>query len=265
LRINSQVSVIDSYRQASVSNDGAAGRVDSPGSAHAGNRGDGAARLAVSGIKRANSRGLTEASRKAQESASRMQGADNKLKRAEGILQRMQKLAAQSADGETTVADRIALDYKYTQYIFEICRLGSLRFDSVDPSSMEEFVPIETLGGYFYEAAAEVYIEPIDTDALGSIGSFDDASRAVSAIDSAMSGVSDSRSRLDDAQAKLISEFRSIDAPVGMQPGAGSRVSDADAAKRMVGSMRSNMMQGPSVSAQAQANAVPQSVLQLLD
>jgi flagellin-like hook-associated protein FlgL len=77
-----------------------------------------------------------------------------------------------------------------------------------------------------------------------------------------MRDVSASRSRLDEVQAKLIDEFKGLDAPAGTRPGTGNGVRDADSARQMVDSMRNSMM--ASATAQAQANAMPQSVLQLL-
>jgi flagellin len=264
LRINNQVSVHQSHRQLGVNNDKTAEKVGRIGFARDGDTEDEAVNLSMSGIKRANSRGLTDASRKAQESVSLVQSADSKLQKAESILQRMQKLAAQSASITTGEDKRTSLDYEFTQYIFELCDLGTPRYDGVDPAKEEEPVMINIQVGDHAGAASEIKIDGINISALGSIGSADAAAEAVSAIDTAMRGISASRASLDEAQTKLISDFRSLDNSANTRQNPESRIRDADAARNMIENMRSSMLFGSPATEHAQANAVPQGVLQLL-
>ena len=258
--INNHVSVLNRYKQFSINGGKEAAKTESPGTEpRARSKDYGVMDSAISGRARARSRGLTETSKKAQESISLMQGTDIKLQNAESLLQRMHNLAAMSADGATPDAERIALNYGFTQYLFELCNLGSLRFDGVDAIEAEAPEAIDVLMDDNHWAEPET-----TTYSLGSIGNLGDAARALTAVDNAMDEVSSTRARLSEAQAALINELTSRNTSAGRLPETNRSILDADTAKRIAESIQTNMQQRPMTSIRAQANAAPQGVIQLL-
>ena len=267
LRISSQVQALDSYRQYGVGKGSAAVKSEGTGSSHsAGNNAYDTTALFISGRVRANSGGLTEASRRAQESISQMQSADVALQKASTTLGNMRDLAVKSADIATPGADRIVLDYEFTQFKFELSRIGTLSFNGVDysKSDVSAFFSAQVSSG---SGAAQITIKSSSIDAIGDISSVDGAVSAISTISNAMDEIASARVKLGEAQVKIMGESQ------GANQGAGSsvniqrsesRIRDTSAAVKMAEQVKSDLMDAPANSILAIANAIPQAVLQLL-
>jgi len=250
LRISSQVQAIDSYRQYSIGKGSAAARSEGTGSAQ--RVGSGAydtTALFISGRVRTNSGGLTEASKRVQESISQMQSAEVSLQKADATLNNMRELAVISADIATPDADRIVLDYEFTRFKFELSRNCTLSFSGVDHTKSDTSALISAA---------------TNSDVIGNISSVDSAVSAISAIGDALDEIASSRVKLGDAQIELLSGNQGSGSSVGMQQHSVSRIRDAGAAVKMAEQIQSQMMNAPAHSILAHANALPQAVLQLL-
>jgi flagellin len=87
--------------------------------------GDDAAGLAISEKMRGQIRGLTQASRNAQDGISLIQTAEGALNETHAILQRMRELAVQSSTDTNEDPDRIEIQEEINQLAEELSRIAS--------------------------------------------------------------------------------------------------------------------------------------------
>jgi flagellin len=90
------------------------------------------------------------------------------------------------------------------------------------------------------------------------------AQEAITTIDIAIDRVSDMRSRLGAIQNRLESTIRNLDITAENLTASESRIRDADIAKETMLMTRNQILLQAGVAALAQANQLPQAVLQLL-
>ncbi|MBF7096816.1 flagellin N-terminal helical domain-containing protein [Alkalibacter mobilis] len=113
-----------------------------------------------------------------------------------------------------------------------------------------------------------VSIDSMDSTALGvdsiSVSSHDDAELAINAIDSAINKVSTQRSKLGAWQNRLDHTINNLTASAENLTAAESRIRDVDMAKEMMEFTKNNILNQASTAMLAQANQMPQGVLQLL-
>lgn len=122
MRINNNISAINTHRQYNINNSSIAKSTEKLSSGYRINRaGDDAAGLAISEKMRAQIRGLTMASKNSQDAISLIQTAEGALQESHNILQRMREIAVQSAsDTNETTIDRGALEQEFQQLIKEL-------------------------------------------------------------------------------------------------------------------------------------------------
>lgn len=126
MRINHNIAALNTYRQLSIGNAMAAKSMEKLSSGLRINRaGDDAAGLAISEKMRGQIRGLTQASRNAQDGISLIQTAEGALNETHVILQRMRELAVQAANDTNTTSDRAEIQKEIDQLIEEIDRIGN--------------------------------------------------------------------------------------------------------------------------------------------
>ena len=89
---------------------------------------DDAAGLSISEKMRSQIRGLNKASSNAQDGVSLVQTAEGALNETHSILQRMNELATQAANGTNTSVDRSAIRAELDQLTSEINRIQSVRW-----------------------------------------------------------------------------------------------------------------------------------------
>ena len=126
MRINHNITALNTYRQLSMNNTNSAKSIEKLSSGLRINRaGDDAAGLAISEKMRAQIRGLDMAAKNAQDGISLIQIAEGALNETHAILQKMRELAVQSANGTNTDDDRRALQKEIDQLLSEIDRIGN--------------------------------------------------------------------------------------------------------------------------------------------
>ena len=131
---------------------------------------DDAAGLSISTRMTAQVRGLTQATRNANDAISLAQTADGALGSVSNNLQRIRELAVQSANGTNSAADRTALQQEVTQLTSEIDRV----------STQTQFNGINLLDGTFSSqsfqvganAGQTISISSITSSRTNSLGSF---------------------------------------------------------------------------------------------
>ncbi|MGB4670625.1 MAG: flagellin, partial [Bacillota bacterium] len=126
MRINHNVTALNTYRQLTVANNAATKAMEKLSSGLGINKaGDNAAGLAISEKMRGQIRGLDQASRNAQDGISLIQTAEGALNETHAILQRMRELAVQSANDTYTEVDRSEIQKEIDQLSQELSRIGS--------------------------------------------------------------------------------------------------------------------------------------------
>lgn len=126
MRINHNISALNTYRQLSVNNSLMSKSLEKLSSGLRINRaGDDAAGLAISEKMRGQIRGLEMAAKNAQDGISLIQTAEGALNEVHSILQRMRELAVQAANDTNTDVDRQEIQKEINQLVDEIDRIGN--------------------------------------------------------------------------------------------------------------------------------------------
>lgn len=127
MRINNNLMAMNTHRQLGMSQANGANSMGKLSSGFRINKaGDDAAGLSISEKMRGQIRGLTQASRNAQDGISMIQTAEGDLSETHAILQRMRELAVQSSsDTNVNELDREAIQNEFTQLKEEVDRIGN--------------------------------------------------------------------------------------------------------------------------------------------
>jgi flagellin len=272
MRINHNISALNTYRQLAMNNLNASKSMEKLSSGLRINRaGDDAAGLAISEKMRGQIRGLEQASRNAQDAISLIQTAEGALNETHSILQRMRELAVQAAnDTNTTAEDRKALQAEFVELRNEIDRI----------SEQTEFNTKKLLNGttssVTFQIGANtgqiltVTLRDMDSSALSinnidiSSGTAGDISAHISTIDNAINKVSEFRANLGANQNRLEHTINNLGTSAENLTAAESRIRDIDMAKEMMEFTKNNILSQAAQAMLAQANQQPQGVLQLL-
>ena len=227
---------------------------------------DDAAGLAIAEKMNAQSRGMTVAMRNANDGISAAQTAEAGLSAISGHLQRMRELAVQAASGQYDSENRMALDAEYQQLASEITRaMDATNFNGkklLDGS----FTGINFQIGATTtsESQIAVNIASVQTASLGDITSAAGALSAMTAIDVALNTVNENRADLGAIQARFEGVLTQLATAVENTEASRSRIMDTDYAAETAKLARAQILQQAGTAMLAQANALPQNVLSLL-
>jgi len=126
MRINTNVAALNSYNQLSKTNDNLSKSLSRLSSGKRINgAADDAAGLAISEKMNAQTRGLAQAQRNAQDGISMIQTAEGALKESHSILQRMRELSVQSANDTNTSEDRAEIQKEVDELSSELTRISN--------------------------------------------------------------------------------------------------------------------------------------------
>lgn len=253
------------------------------------NRGsDDASGLAISEKMRAQVRGLNMAERNAADGISLIQTAEGYLSETHSLLQRIRELAVQAANGTSTQSDKLLIQVEVSQLVDEINRIASnAQFNSMNlftgrfaraegqnqvSSSMWLHV------GANADQREQLFIGTMTAQALGiqgtnglphtatfiSLTSQENANNSLVLLDEAISKVSKQRADLGAYQNRL--ELTREGLSIGSENllASESRIRDADMAAEAIKFTKDNILVQSSQAMIAQANNIPQQVLQLL-
>jgi flagellin len=272
MRINNNIMAINSHRQYGINAGRLGTSVERLSSGFRVNRAaDDAAGLAISEKMRTQIRGLNQASRNAQDGISLVQTAEGAMQSAHNIMQRMRELAVQSAngtnDGDNGI-DRGALQLEFKNLIDE---LGDIE-RTVKFNNMTVFGGTAPQGLTF---TLQSGANEGDTTAfnIGRLNSVDagttiitqaGASAAIGHLDAAINTLSMARANLGAIQNRLEFKIQNLDNTAENLQAAESRIRDVDMAQQMTAFTRDNILFQASTAMLAQANSLPQGVLQLI-
>jgi flagellin len=232
---------------------------------------DDAAGLAISERLRSQVRSLEQAKRNANDGISFVQTAEGALNEVSSILTRLRELAIQASNGSVSNADKDTLDEEFQSLINEVDRIGrSTEFNGVklldgSSTSVSFQVGFGTTSGI---DTLSISLAPALSTTLSlnslDIGSGGTTTTALTNIDTAINAVSSLRGSLGAIQNRLGSTINNISIQVENLSAAESRIRDVDVAYETAQLTRNSILQQASISILAQANAQPQSALQLL-
>jgi flagellin len=272
---------INANRQMGISQSAQSSSMEKLSSGYRINRaGDDAAGLSISEKMRAQVSGLDQASRNAEDGISLIQTAEGALNETESILQRMRELTVQAGNGTNADEDLEAIQSEIDALVDEI--------DGI--ADRTEFNGKTLLAGSYAAGSNDITlqigantsqtltlnIDSMKASALGSglnmgqidVTAFATASTSfdnqLDAIDAAIADVSKQRSELGANQNRLDHTIANLDNSSENLTAAESRIRDVDMAEEMMEYTKNNILQQASQSMLAQANQVPQGVLQLL-
>jgi flagellin len=231
---------------------------------------DDAAGLAIAERMNTQVRGMNVAIRNANDAISLAQTAEGALGKIGDMLQRMRELAVQSANATNSPADRDNLQAEYLQLGEEITRtVGSTRFNGqailtttgtlsfqvgADSGDQVDLATTDLSAGDIAAAVAET----IDgTDNTASLA-------AIDAIDLALTEVNGARAGYGAAQNRFEAVIATLQISAENQSAARARIMDADFAAETANLSRAQILQQAGNAMVAQANQLPQQVLQLL-
>ena len=231
---------------------------------------DDAAGLAISEKMRRQIKGLTQASRNAQDGISCVQTAEGALNEIHDMLQRMTTLAVQASNDTMTSDDRGYLDQEVQALISEIDRVASTTTfneqNLLDGTFSDKNLQVGAESGQYIS----INIDAMSSDGIGltstAVSGTDNtnAEAAISTIKSALASVSSQRADLGAIQNRLEHTIKNLDNVVENTTSAESAIRDTDMATEMVTFSNANILAQAGTSMLTQANQSNQNVLSLL-
>jgi len=275
MRINHNIAALNTHRQLTVNNTAVGKALEKLSSGLRINRaGDDAAGLAISEKMRGQIRGLAMAQKNSQDAISLIQTAEGALTETHSILQRMRELVVQAGNTGTQQSEDLqAIQDEIAQLIDEIDKIAE----------RTEFNGKKLLDGSFASGTADLVFQiganagqqmtlnignmnsstlTVDTVDVSAAGF--DFDTEIAKIDNAINTVSSQRSALGATQNRLEHTINNLGAAEENLTAAESRIRDVDMAKEMMEFTKQNILTQAAQAMLAQANQVPQGVLQLL-
>ena len=234
---------------------------------------DDAAGLSISEKMRSQIRGLNKASSNAQDGVSLVQTAEGALNETHSILQRMNELATQAANGTNTTVDRSAIKAELDQLTSEIDRIQSTtQFNTMNlldgtfsGTTNKMKLQVGALSGQSIDfSIANMCALKIGLKAALSVSTFKKAGSYMKSVQNAIEVVSKQRSAMGAIQNRLEHTIANLDTTSENTQSAESRIRDTDMASEMVTYSKNNILAQAGQSMLAQANQSTQGVLSLL-
>ena len=234
---------------------------------------DDAAGLSISEKMRSQIRGLNKASSNAQDGVSLVQTAEGALNETHSILQRMNELATQAANGTNTSVDRSAIRAELDQLTSEINRIQSTtQFNTMNlldgtfsGATNQMKLQVGALSGQSIDfSIANMCATKIGLKTTLSVSTFTKAGSYMKSVQDAIEVVSKQRSAMGAIQNRLEHTIANLDTTSENTQSAESRIRDTDMASEMVTYSKNNILGQAGQSMLAQANQSTQGVLSLL-
>jgi flagellin len=280
--INHNLAAMNTYNQMGANQLNASKNMEKLSSGLRINRaGDDAAGLSISEKMRGQIRGLEQASRNSQDGISLLQTAEGGLNESHSILQRMRELAVQASNDTNNVDDRKALQTEANQLAKELNRIttntefnteslldgtstgsGAFNFQVGANQDQTISITISNMTGSTGLSVATADDETADAIDISSTNTV--ASAAITTIDTAITLVSEERSKLGAVQNRLEHSINNLGTTAQNLTAAESRIRDVDMAKEMMDFTKNNILNQASQAMLAQANQSSSAVLQLL-
>jgi flagellin len=265
-RINTNIGAMQAHRNATMNNiqlDKSLNRLSS--GLRINRAADDSAGLAIADKLSAQSQGLGQAMRNANDAIGLIQTADGALQEYTQIAQRIRTLAVQAANDTQDTASRSYIQTEVNRLISSASFINSqTKFNGKTLFSNKTFT--FHVGAY----TKEVTNTKIDSMGAGNVlgtalvSSKSAAEKTISAMDSALKKIDTLRSKLGAAQNQLESTVRNNSTAQVNITAAESQIRDVDFAAESANFNKRNILAQSGSYAMSQANAVQQNVLRLL-
>ena len=290
--VQHNMTAMNSNRMLGVTTSAQAKNTEKLSSGYAINRAaDDAAGLTISEKMRSQIRGLSQASKNAQDGISCVQTAEGALGEVEDMLQRINELAIKSSNGTNTTDDRAAIQKEVTALTTEIDRVQTSTNFNTQNLLNGSFSAGKTLQvGAYSSGDVEITIKiakmsisnifgnsaktTLSTNPRGiqipsgsktvDVSTATAAKASIAAITKAIASVSSQRSDLGAVQNRLEHTIKNLDNVIENTTSAESSIRDTDMASMMVEFTKNNILAQAGQSMLAQANQSNQGVLSLL-
>ena len=276
MRINTNVAAMNTYSRLTAANTAKSNSLSKLSSGLRINKaGDDAAGLAISEKMKSQIGGLTQAKRNAQDGISLVQTAEGALNESHSILERMRDLTVQGKNGTLTDEDRGSINKELKALHEELTRISdttefntqnllgkagtantSFTFQIGANAGQTISVTIDNMSG---KSLLTLEADKFSLSANGA-----NADSLLQTIDVAIKKVSDQRATLGAVQNRLEHTINNLTTTNENLSDANSRIRDVDMAEEMMTFTKSNILSQAATSMLAQANAMPNSVLNLL-
>jgi len=296
MRISNNVQALKAYRNLSANQMNVKTTMDKLSSGQKINRGaDDAAGLAISEKMRNRLKALDKAEQNVLDGISMVQTVEGGLGETHNLLQRMRELAVQAGNGTMTTEDRTAIQEEINQLTNEVSRIAeTTQFNGkkllTGAYDKDNAVFIQTNAG-----ASEGISLTIDDMRARNIGiasttqsnksvraldfpsddgqpeyalsvmTSEDADQAISHYTKAIDAISQQRAQLGAVQNRFEAMSSVLSVSKENLTASESRIRDTDMAREMMEYAKYNILNQSGMAMIAQANALPQGVLQLLN
>lgn len=281
MRINNNIQALNAYNNLSKNQFKTSKNLERLSSGMRINRAaDDAAGLAISEKMRGQIRGLSMAERNTMDGISLLQTAEGALANVHDMLQRIRELAVQSANGTYEESDRKEIQKEIDQLLESIDDVAAnTQFNGKQLLNGD----FETPGSGLYlqiganaGQSVEMLINEMSADQLGigagstppdgkiDVTTLSGANLSISRAQKAIEIVSSQRSEMGAMQNRLEYTMNNLAVARENLTSAESRIRDADMAQEMTEFTRNNIINQAATAMLAQANQLPQGVLQLL-
>jgi flagellin len=231
---------------------------------------DDAAGLAIAERMNTQVRGMNVAIRNANDAISLSQTAEGALGKIGDMMQRMRELAVQSANATNGAGDRANLDAEYQALGAEVTRtISSTRFNGIAILAGGAGAQAFQVGANSGETVTVTTTDLSGNATITAVTGGGLTTAALSAtalgnIDAALTTLNTERALYGATQNRFEAVITNLQVAAENQTAARSRIMDADFAAETANLSRAQILQQAGNAMVAQANQLPQQVLQLL-
>ena len=280
MRIQHNITALNAHRNLTNNNSSVGKNLEKLSSGYKINRaGDDAAGLAISEKMRAQITGLETAQKNANDGVSLVQTAEGALTEVHSMLNRMVELSTQSANGTYSSTNRAEMQKEIVALRKEIDRISNtanfngtslfnngtqgIAIHAGETSKTANQITI-TLKTMSASSMADSNNNTVNLTTDVNISTATQAQASIDKINKAIDIISSMRSDFGALQNRLEHTINNLGVQTENLSAAESRIRDVDMAKEMMAYTKNNILVQASQAMLAQANQVPQGVLQLL-
>lgn len=269
MRIMTNIPALYAYRQLQFTNDNLQKNMERLASGLRINRAaDDVAGMAITEQMRVQIEGMSQAERNAQDAVSFLRTMEGGMEVIDEKLQRLRQLGIQMATETYTSADRAKVQMEVDQLVAEIDRIASsVRFNEIRGLKGQK---LDIHIGHGEDETIRITITSVDVNALGIrnlslTGTTNtNAENMVTSLDAALSIKMRGRTELGAYESRLENVIDLLRLEVESIQGARSRIIDVDYALETADFVKNQVLSQAGTAMLAQANMMPQTVLQLL-
>jgi flagellin len=229
---------------------------------------DDAAGMSIATKMDSQIRGMSQASRNANDGISMIQTADGALSNISDAMQRMRELAVQGANDTNGTAEWTNIETEMNALKDEITRIaGAASFNGkplLDGNSKNIQVgagndaDLDVIAVSFADKTTYTFANDFDIDDSTK------SSTAIKTIDDALEALNNERASLGTAQNRMSYAISNLGTSIENQSAAKSRIMDTDYAAETSKLSRAQILQQAGTAMLAQANSAPNNVMSLL-